>query len=364
MDEDSTQRLPPSAPQPSPAPAPVEHAPSQRRQKRRLVGFLLGLHAAALLAAAGLVVREKVSTPRRADGATGASGAKVKDLLGNADSVGWVSIRGPIYASESGKPWDHGAEQWAKRIEQLADTKGVKAIVLDINSPGGSVGAVQEIYSRIERVKKQKHIPFVAVFGDVAASGGYYIASACDKIVAHPGTLTGSIGVIMELSNMEGLFQKIGYKMDPIKSGAHKDIGSPARAMTPEERQIMQALIDDAYGQFVQAVADGRGMKVEDVKPLADGRVYSGTQALTNHLVDQLGDSHDAVMLAAKMGGIVTKDDEEPRVRRDAEGLNNIIELLQSRAVATFGLGPIQIPLPGALSSEQTHGMLYMWSGW
>jgi protease-4 len=315
-----------------------------------------------LLAAGALVVRAKVASPRRADGAAGAE--RVKELLGSSDSVGWVSIRGPIYASESGKPWEHGSEQWAKRIEQLADTKGVKAIVLDINSPGGSVGAVQEIYSRILRVKREKRIPIVALFGDVAASGGYYIASAADKIVAHPGTLTGSIGVIMEMSNLEGLFNKIGYKMDPIKSGAHKDIGSPGRAMTPEERQIMQTLINDAYGQFVQAVADGRGMKVEDVKPLADGRVYSGTQALANHLVDQLGDSHDALMLAAKMGGIVTKDDEEPKVRRDAEGLNNIMELIESRASATFGLGPVQFPLPGAMSSQQTHGMLYMWSGW
>jgi protease-4 len=355
---------PGSAPVPSPVPPPHDpHAASPRRVKRRLIGFLLGLHAAALLAAAGLVVRAKVASPRRtSDAAT--SAAKVKELLGNGDSVGWVSIRGPIYSSESGKPWEHGAEQWAHRIEQLADTKGVKAIVLDINSPGGSVGAVQEIYSRILRVKKQKHIPFVALFGDVAASGGYYIAAACDKIVAHPGTLTGSIGVIFEMSNLEGLFNKIGYKMDPIKSGAHKDIGSVGRAMTPEERAIMQALINDAYGQFVQAVADGRGMKVEDVKPLADGRVYSGTQALGNHLVDQLGDSHDALMLAAKMGGIVTKEDEEPRVRRDAEGINNLFEMLESRTAVTLGLGPVQIPLPGAMSPQQTHGMLYMWSGW
>jgi protease-4 len=236
----------------------------------------------------------------------------------------------------------------------------VKAIVLDINSPGGSVGAVQEIYSRILRVKKTKHIPFVALFGDVAASGGYYIASACDKIVAHPGTLTGSIGVIFEVQNMEGLFSKIGFKMDPIKSGAHKDIGSPARPMTPEERKILQDLIDDAYGQFVQAVADGRKMKVEEVKPLADGRIYSGTQALSNHLVDQLGDSHDALMLAAQLGGI---KDEEPKIRRDAEGLNNLMELIESRARISLGLGPIEVPLPEAMS-PRAHGMLYLWSGW
>ena len=230
--------------------------------------------------------------------------------------------------------------------------------MLDINSPGGSVGAVQEMHSRILRVRKEKNIPFVALFGDVAASGGYYIASACDKIVAHPGTLTGSIGVIFSVSNMEGLFAKVGYKMEPIKSGKHKDIGSPARAMTAEERKILQDLIDDAYGQFVQAVADGRKLPVEVVKPLADGRIYSGSQALASKLVDQLGDSKDALMLAAKMGGI---KDEKPRVRRDNEKFSDLFELLESRARLVLGVGPVSLPLPSALSA---HGMMYLWSGW
>ena len=334
-------------------PGPDAHAASPRRVKRRLVIGLLVLHAAALLAAGILVLRAKSDAPSM-------DGGKAKTLLDLApkDSVGWVSIRGPIMASESGKPWERGSEQWARRIEQLAETKGVKAIVLDINSPGGSVGAVQEIYTRILRVKKEKNIPFIALFGDVAASGGYYLAAACDKIVAHPGTLTGSIGVIFSVSNMEGLFAKVGYKMDPIKSGKHKDIGSPARPMTAEERKILQDLIDDAYGQFVSAVADGRKMTVEEVKPLADGRIYSGNQALANKLVDQLGDSKDALMLAAKMGGI---KDEKPRVRRDGEKFSDLFEMLESRARLVLGVGPVSIPLPSALS---THGMMYLWPGW
>ena len=334
-------------------PGPDAHAASPRRVKRRLVIGLLVLHAAALLAAGILVLRAKSDAPSM-------DGGKAKTLLDLApkDSVGWVSIRGPIMASESGKPWERGSEQWARRIEQLAETKGVKAIVLDINSPGGSVGAVQEIYTRILRVKKEKNIPFIALFGDVAASGGYYLAAACDKIVAHPGTLTGSIGVIFSVSNMEGLFAKVGYKMDPIKSGKHKDIGPPARPMTAEERKILQDLIDDAYGQFVSAVADGRKMTVEEVKPLADGRIYSGNQALANKLVDQLGDSKDALMLAAKMGGI---KDEKPRVRRDGEKFSDLFEMLESRARLVLGVGPVSIPLPSALS---THGMMYLWPGW
>lgn len=341
----------------TPGGAPLEpHQSSPRRVKRRLIGALIALHALSLLAGVVLIVKNRGDAPKKA-GAGGGDGKSLLNLTPK-DSVGWVSIRGPIMSSESGKPWERGAEQWARRIEQLADTKGVKAIVLDINSPGGSVGAVQEIYMRIQRVKKEKKIPFVALFGDVSASGGYYLGAACDKIVAHPGTLTGSIGVIFNVSNMEGLFAKVGYKADPIKSGKHKDIGSPARPMTPEERQILQGLIDDAYGQFVQAVADGRKLPVDVVKPLADGRIYSGRQALDLKLVDQLGDSFDATKLAAEMGGI---KDEKPRVRRDTEKLNDIFELLETRARLTLGLGPAGVTVDAGRALPR--GLLYAWSG-
>ena len=328
------------------------HGPGPRRIKRRLVGALIALHVLSLAAASVIVLRSRGDKP--------GSGKDAKALLNLSpkESVGWVSIRGPIMSSETGKPWERGAEQWARRIEQLAETKGVKAIVLDINSPGGSVGAVQEIYTRILRVKKEKKIPFVALFGDVSASGGYYLGAACDKIVAHPGTLTGSIGVIFSVSNLEGLFQKIGYKAEPIKSGKHKDIGSPARPMTAEERKILQDLIDDAYGQFVQAVADGRKMSVDEVKPLADGRIYSGRQALELKLVDQLGDSVDAAKLAGQLGGI---KDEKPRIRRDAEKLEGIFELLETRTRLVLGMGPSGVTLNSA--PPKPFGLLYAWSG-
>ncbi|HEX4048719.1 MAG TPA: signal peptide peptidase SppA [Elusimicrobiota bacterium] len=347
---------PSSQPSPVPGPAPEAHAPSPRRVKRRLLSWLLGLHALALLAALLLIVRSKGGANR------GEGVGKSISLLSAAapDTVGWISIRGPIYSSESDKPWEQGSEQVARHIEELAETKGVKAIVLDINSPGGSVGAVQEIYSRILRVKKDHpNLKFVASFGDVAASGGYYLASACDKIVAHPGTLTGSIGVIFDLTDLQGLFSKIGYKTEAIKSGKFKDMGSPARALTPEEHAILQALVEDAYGQFVQAVATGRKMTVAQVKVLADGRVYSGDQALANGLVDQLGDTQDALMLAARLGGITAA---KPKVRRPGEKLGDIFEMLETRTRLSFGLGPVSIPLPDALSS-QARGMLYMWAG-
>ena len=160
----------------------------------------------------------------------------------------------------------------------------------------------QEIYEEIEKLKKKK--PVIASLGGVAASGGYYIASACDQIVANPGTLTGSIGVIMELANVEGLMEKLGVKEYPIKSGPHKDIGSPFRPLTNEGKKILQSLVDNVHGQFVRAVAKGRGLPEEKVRELADGRIYSGEQAKALGLVDILGNMEDAIELAARQGGI------------------------------------------------------------
>jgi protease-4 len=353
----------PSAPERVPGkenacPPPVleaqPHPVGNRRMKRRLMYAVAGLYAASLAAACVLILR----SPDNGAARNGKEQAQsILSLAQERDFVGWVSIHGPISNSQSGHPWERGAEQWVRHIKAMSEAKGVKAIILDIDSPGGSVGAVQEVYSQILRIRREKKIPFVALFGDVAASGGYYIASACDKIVAHPGTLTGSIGVIFTVNNLEGLFGKVGYKMEAIKSGKFKDIGSPARAMTPDERKLMQAIIDDAYGQFLKAVADGRHMPVEQVKPLADGRVYTGSQALERKLVDQLGDSDDAAALAARMGGIAGK----PRIRHETDHFSDIFEMLDSRfhgvleGHATF--------LDGLKPSDHM-GLEYRWTGW
>ena len=344
--------------QPHPADAPLgaeAPLPGQRRVKRRLMFVVIGLYVASLAAACVLVLRgQQLAVPGRRGGK---SPGILSALSESRDVVGWVSIHGPIYSSEAGKPWERGAEQWARKIKQLSETKGVKAIVLDINSPGGSVGAVQELYSQIQRVRKEKHIPVVALFGDVAASGGYYIAAACDKIVAHPGSLTGSIGVIFSVTNLQGLFQKIGFKMDPVKSGRHKDIGSPARPMTAEERELLQALIDDAYGQFVQAVATGRKLDVAAVKLLADGRIFSGAQAFEAKLVDKLGDSIDAIELAGQLAGIPGR----PKIKRDTERFSEIFGMLDSRFEGLLGAGA-----PALIETLKPHaGLQYLWtSGW
>ncbi|MBI4522887.1 MAG: signal peptide peptidase SppA [Deltaproteobacteria bacterium] len=216
---------------------------------------------------------------------------RVISLLGS-DGVGVIRIEGTI---------DNSREA-IQNIKSFAETNGIKAVVLRIDSPGGAVAPTQEIYEEIGKLKKKK--PVIASLGSMATSGGYYIASACHQIVANPGTLTGSIGVIMELGNVEDLMRKVGVRGYSIKSGPHKDIGSPLRPLSPDGRAILQSLVDNVHGQFVSAVASGRGMTVEKIRQLADGRVYSGQQAKDLGLVDVLGNIEDAIELAAKRGGI------------------------------------------------------------
>jgi protease IV len=197
-----------------------------------------------------------------------------------------------------------------EELRKFRDNPSIKAIVLRIDSPGGGVVPSQEIYAEVLKARTEGKVKIIASMGNLAASGGYYIAAATDKIVANPGTLTGSIGVIMELANVQGLLEKVGVQSVVIKSGKHKDLASPFRTMSPEERALLQSVLDDVHDQFIQAVAAGRAMKVEQVRDLADGRIFTGRQAKAAKLVDELGDLQDAIKLAARMVGIVG----EPRV--------------------------------------------------
>lgn len=187
-------------------------------------------------------------------------------------------------------------------LRRHREDNGVKAIVLRIDSPGGGVGPSQEIYQEVLKTRKEKKV--LTSMGAVAASGGYYIACGSDLIVANPGTITGSIGVVMQFSNFEELMKKIGIKGVVIKSGAFKDTGSPFREMTPEERRLLQQVIDSVQEQFVQAVATGRKMDRAKVAEIADGRILTGEQARKLGLVDELGNLQDAIDLAAKLVGI------------------------------------------------------------
>jgi protease-4 len=197
-----------------------------------------------------------------------------------------------------------------EELRRYKDSSGIKAIILRINSPGGGVVPSQEIYEEVRKIREEGKKKVVVSMGTVAASGGYYIASASNRIVANPGTLTGSIGVIMELANVEGLFKKIGVESVVIKSGRNKDVGSPFRKMLPEERAILQQLMDDVHTQFIQAVAEGRGLTEDRVREMADGSVFTGRQAKELGLVDEIGNLQDTVRLTADIVGIKG----EPRI--------------------------------------------------
>lgn len=187
-------------------------------------------------------------------------------------------------------------------IKEYVKDPSIKAIILRIDSPGGAVAPAQEIYEEVRKATAKKKI--VVSMGTVAASGGYYIASPANKIVANPGTLTGSIGVIMEIPNIEGLMNKLGIKTEVVKSGSYKDMASVFRGIRKEERDILQNVLDNVHSQFIKAVAEGRKMLIDDVKKIADGRVFTGEQALKAGLVDELGNLEDAVHTAAKLVGI------------------------------------------------------------
>ncbi|MBL8196239.1 MAG: signal peptide peptidase SppA [Blastocatellia bacterium] len=186
---------------------------------------------------------------------------------------------------------------------KMAEDYEVKALIVRINSPGGTVGASQEIYQALKKVR-EKGIPVIASFGDVAASGGVYVAMAANKIISNPGTITGSIGVIIKSNNLTELYNKIGVSAEVIKSGEYKDILASYRSLTPEERELLQETIDDTYLQFVEAVAEGRGLSIEQVKQFADGRIFSGRQAKNFKLVDELGDLQTAINVAKQLAGI------------------------------------------------------------
>jgi len=233
-----------------------------------------------------------------------ALGGLVLLLVGNAlfsdldmpgeDRIGLVRVEGVILDSKD----------TVSELKRFGDSSSIKAIVLRIDSPGGGVVPSQEIHDAVQRVRTKQNKTVVASMGTVAASGGYYIAAAADRIVANPGTLTGSIGVIMEMVNLEGLLHKVGVEGVVIKSGRYKDVGSPFRKMNPEERRILQFVMDDVHEQFIEAVAEGRSLGVKDVRPLADGRIFTGRQAVDAKLVDELGDLDDAIRIAAEMVGI------------------------------------------------------------
>jgi protease-4 len=255
------------------------------------------------------------------------------DGLPGGAKVAVVEVEGVI-----GVGSDRGldTESIIRTLGEYRDDPSVRAVVLRIDSPGGVVAPTQEIFTAVRRLREAKK-PVVASLGSVAASGGYYVAVSADRIFASPGTLTGSIGVVMQLANVEGLLKKVGVEYVVVKAGAYKDVGNFARAMTVEERRILQNLLDDVYDQFISAVAEGRGLEPQAVRAFAEGRIYSGRQALGLKMVDDLGGLEDAIEAAAKMAGLPPK----PKVLYPRRRFS-LRELLRNE----WGLGPVSRMLP------------------
>ncbi|MGZ8365278.1 MAG: signal peptide peptidase SppA [Nitrospira sp.] len=220
--------------------------------------------------------------------------------LSTDDRIALIRVEGVILDSQT----------TIGELKRFSENPSVKAIVIRIDSPGGGVVPSQEIYNAVKRVRSKHNKAVIASMGSVTASGGYYIAAATDRIVANPGTLTGSIGVIMETANVEGLLRKIGVEGVVIKSGKYKDVGSPLRKMSADERGLLQGVMDDVHKQFIEAVAEGRSLELRAAQALADGRIFTGRQAKEAKLVDELGDLEDAIQLAAEVVGI----EGEPKV--------------------------------------------------
>jgi protease-4 len=276
---------------------------TERPQKRHLFRKIFWLFAAVI----GILVLMNLFFP---------------DIdLSTEDRIALIRVEGVIVDSQA----------TVGELKRFSENPSVKAIVLRIDTPGGGVVPSQEIYDAIKRVRNKNNKAVIASMGSVAASGGYYIAAATDRIVANPGTLTGSIGVIMETANIEGLLQKIGVEGVVIKSGKYKDVGSPLRKMSAEERGLLQAVMDDVHKQFIEAVAEGRSMELRAAQVLADGRIFTGRQAKEAKLVDELGDLEDAIQLAAEVVGI----EGEPKVVEPRRRFS-LRELLDSKLSTMF----------------------------
>jgi protease-4 len=260
-------------------------------------------------------------------------------LMASDNQIAVVEIQGMITQSR----------EMVRQLRKFQHDPKVKGIIIRIDSPGGAVGPSQEIYNAVARIRDEGVKKIYASLGSVAASGGYYIASAADTIFANPGTLTGSIGVIMAFSNIQDLVEKIGIRPEVIKSGAFKDAGSPVRSISSKERKLLQNLVDDVHQQFVEDVAKGRNLSTEVVGRLADGRVYTGRQAFELKMVDHLGGMQDAIDLLTTQAGI----EGSPQIVQEEEKVPFLDWLMRSA---------IRKNLTEALSPQTYPSLQFLWT--
>jgi protease IV len=268
-----------------------------------------------------------------------ASGGESAGFDGFGDRIGVVDLDGVILSPQP----------VVSELKKFGDDSSIKAIILHVNSPGGGVAASEEIYREVKRIRKEKNKKIVVSIETVGASGAYYVSAASDKIYADSGSIVGSIGVIAQWVNYGDLLKWAKLKDVVLKTGEFKDTGNPARDLTPAEQAYMQSLIDDMFGQFIKAVADGRGLKYDDVKSIANGKVWTGQQAAEMKLIDSVGDFETAVADTAKSVGI----HGEPTLVRPEQNRKTLMDLL---------LGDVSQYLPtGEKLLEQHVGFYYLW---
>ena len=258
------------------------------------------------------------------------SSARDSGGLSLGDRIGVIPIEGII--ADDREVLEH--------IRRFRDDRSIKGYVIAINSPGGSVGPSQSIYSELKKLRDEDDRPVIASIGGVGASGGYYVALGADSIFALPGSLTGSIGVIMELPEIQGLMDKVGVEMRTIKSAEHKDVGSMFRDMTAGDSAVLKSLVQDVYDQFVDAVVAERKLARARLMPVADGRVLTGRQAHRSGLVDRMGNVQDAISAAGRMAGLGS----DPKFTFPPEDRTTLLDLLLGRTTAS-ALGRFMRPL-------------------
>jgi protease-4 len=261
-------------------------------------------------------------------------------LVSITDKIGILEVEGPIADSTL----------LLAQIKEFREQDNIKAVVARIDSPGGGVAPSQEIYAELKLLAAEK--PLVVSMGSVAASGGYYLAVAAERIFANPGSITGSIGVIMSFPNYRELLGKVGVQTEVVKSGRFKDIGSATRPFTAADRTLLQGLIDDVHQQFVEAVSDGRHMSIDRLQPFVDGRIFTGRKAKEIGLIDELGTLNDAIKYAAKVAGI---DEDSDLVYPEQESTNLIERYLQGAVSHYLGINLIE---------KRIIGPQYFWDGY
>lgn len=323
--------------------------------------FIAVLLAFSLLSAVFIVTEPKGGNDSSVFRITGEPSPVISNLIRSTrggSGVGIVDVMGPIYFEDSSQGFppfqQSGSASIVDSIDNLILDDDVKAILLRINSPGGSIGAVEEIDQALQRAREYE-IPLVASMADVAASGGYYVAASCDKIFANAGTLTGSIGVIFSVLNASELMGKIGVSEEVIKSGKFKDIGSYSRRMTDEEKKMLNETVNIVYEQFLAHVVNGRKAEEKNIRPWADGRIMSGSQALEIGLIDEIGDMEAAFKAACELAEI--NPENARRIYSNPLNVNVLSQLFNTMSSSIFG---------GIGSNLRLRGprLLYMTPGW